>query len=178
MLIKISLIHWLSRYLLIHVLSTSQILGKIASNKIKFLPSWGLHFRRRRWMTNIKWMCIYIYMSTQFSNSSHPPPSATWCPYICSLCLCLYFCFVNMFICTVFFLDCYVCMLIYDTYFSLSDLLHCIWQSLGPSTSLQVVKIIESESTLFGARSQAVWGGVGVERGNGELAFSGDTVSV
>ena len=28
----------------------------------------------------------------------HPP----WCPYICSLCLCVYFCFANRFICTIF----------------------------------------------------------------------------
>ena len=108
MLIKISLTHWLSRYLLIHVVGISQILGKITSNKIKFLPSWGLYFRRRRWMANIKW--LYTYMSTQSSNSSHPPPFPTWCPYICSLCLCLYFCFVNMFIYTIFsrFLHMYV----------------------------------------------------------------------
>ena len=52
----------------------------------------------------------------------------------------------------------------------LSDLLLSICPSLGPSTSLQVVKIIESESTLLDARSQAVWGGVGVERGNGGVS--------
>ena len=31
--------------------------------------------------------------------------------------------------------------LIYDTCFSLSDLLHSVWQSLGPSTSLQVTQV-------------------------------------
>ena len=33
------------------------------------------------------------------------------------------------------------CALIYDIYFSLSDLLHSAWQSLGPSTSLQMTFI-------------------------------------
>ena len=29
-------------------------------------------------------------------------PSPTWCPCICSLYLCIYFCFVKRFICTIF----------------------------------------------------------------------------
>ena len=33
----------------------------------------------------------------------HPTiPFPLWCPYICSLCLCLYFCFVNRFIYAIF----------------------------------------------------------------------------
>ena len=34
----------------------------------------------------------------------------------------------------------HVYALIYDIYFSLSDLLHSVWQSLGPSTSLQMTQ--------------------------------------
>ena len=34
----------------------------------------------------------------QFIPSPFPP----WYPYVCSLCLCLYFCFANKFICTIF----------------------------------------------------------------------------
>ena len=106
MLIKISLIHWLSRYLLIHVLSTSQILGKIASNKIKFLPSWGLHFRRRRWMTNIKWMCIYIYVNPIFqfippSSFRHLMSIHLFSMFVSLLLLCKYvhlYCFFSRFL--------------------------------------------------------------------------------
>ena len=35
---------------------------------------------------------------SQFIPTSLPP----WYPYICSLCLCLYFCFANKFICIIF----------------------------------------------------------------------------
>ena len=44
---------------------------------------------------------ISVYMSitiTQFI----PPPSPPWCPYFCSVHLCLYFCLANRFICTIF----------------------------------------------------------------------------
>ena len=39
--------------------------------------------------------CMYV---NPFPNSSHP----TWCPYICSLHLCLCFCFADKIICTIF----------------------------------------------------------------------------
>ena len=47
---------------------------------------------------------MYICQS-QSPNSSHHHPPATfppWCPYLCSLLLCLYFCPANRFICTIF----------------------------------------------------------------------------
>ena len=73
-----------------------------------------------------------VYMSTPVSQFI-PPPLPPWYPYICSLCLCLYFCFVNKIVYTNFFrFDIYE--LIYDICFSLSDLLHSVWPSLGPST--------------------------------------------
>ena len=45
--------------------------------------------------------CTHIYMSipiSQFISTSSP----SWCPYMCSLCLCLRLCFANRFICTIF----------------------------------------------------------------------------
>ena len=49
-------------------------------------------------------------------------PFLLWYPYICSLCLCLYFCFVNKIVYTNFFRF-HIYALIYDICFSLSDLL-------------------------------------------------------
>ena len=54
-------------------------------------------------------LAIYFILSSvhrsipisQVSMLSFP----SWCSYACSLCLCLYFCFVNRFICAIF-LDC------------------------------------------------------------------------
>ena len=49
---------------------------------------------------------ISVYMSIPISQFIPPPPPPTtfrpWCPYICSLHLCLYFCPANWFICTIF----------------------------------------------------------------------------
>ena len=66
-----------------------------------------------------------------------PPPPSPWYPYICSLRLCLYFCFVNKIVCTNFFRF-HIYALIYDICFS--DLLHSVWQTPGPSTSLQMIQ--------------------------------------
>ena len=68
-------------------------------------------------------------------TSQFLPPFPPWYPYICSLCLRLYFCFANKVICTVF-LD-FTYMHSY-TIFCSSDLLHSVWQILGPSASLQM----------------------------------------
>ena len=81
-------------------------------------------------------------MSVPISQFITPHPPATfppWCPYVCSLHLCLYFCPAHWFICTIFSRF-HVYALIYDICFSLSDLLHSVWQSLGPSTSLQTTQ--------------------------------------
>ena len=51
---------------------------------------------------------IGVYMSipiSQFIPHHCPPPSPLsppWCPYVCSLHLCPYFCPANRFICTIF----------------------------------------------------------------------------
>ena len=43
--------------------------------------------------------CIYANLSLPVHPTLSSPP---WCPYICSLCLCLYLCFASKIICTVF----------------------------------------------------------------------------
>ena len=50
---------------------------------------------------------ISAYMSNPISHFIPPPPPPPtifppWCPYVCSLHLCLYFCPANWFICTIF----------------------------------------------------------------------------
>ena len=54
----------------------------------------------------IHFIHISVYMSISISQFiTPPPPPATfhpWCPYVCSLHLCLYFCPANRFICTIF----------------------------------------------------------------------------
>ena len=49
-------------------------------------------------------ICIYMSIPTsQFITPPQPPSAAfsPWCPYICSLHLCLNFCPANQFICTI-----------------------------------------------------------------------------
>ena len=64
-----------------------------------------------------------------------------WYPYICSLCLCLYFCFVNKDH-LYHFARFHIHALIYSVCFSLSDLLHSVWHSLGSSMSLQTTQFL------------------------------------
>ena len=42
---------------------------------------------------------VYVSVSISQSIPTLIPP---WHPYVCSLCLCLYFCFAHKFICTIF----------------------------------------------------------------------------
>ena len=69
--------------------------------------------------------CIHsinsVYMS--ISISQFIPPLPPWYPYVCSLCLCLYFCFVHKMIVYANFFRFHIYVLIYDICFSLSDLL-------------------------------------------------------
>ena len=57
-----------------------------------------------------------------------PHSFTRWCPYVCSLLLCLYFCFANRFICIIF-LGSTLCVNT-QCLFS-SDLLHSMCHSLG-----------------------------------------------
>ena len=50
---------------------------------------------------SILYIVVYICQS-QSPKSSHTLPFPPWYPYICSLCLCLYFCFVNKIVYTNF----------------------------------------------------------------------------
>ena len=71
----------------------------------------------------------------QSFNSSKPPPPP-WGPYVWPLRLCLYFCFANRFICTIF-LNSTSYTVIYDICFTLSDLIHSVLQC-GESISFKV----------------------------------------
>ena len=63
--------------------------------------------------SSILYTSVYTCQS-QSPNSSHhhPHPTAVfppWCPYVCSLHLCLNFCPANQFICTIFLGSTYMC---------------------------------------------------------------------
>ena len=64
-------------------------------------------FLYSRFLLVIYFIHIRVYMSIPISQFITPPPPLPaalppWCPYICSLHLCLYFCPANQFICTIF----------------------------------------------------------------------------
>ena len=63
-------------------------------------------------------------------------PSPSLCPQVQSLHLHLYSCPIHRFIKTIFFLF-HIYVLAYSICFSLSYLLHTVWQTLSPSTLLQ-----------------------------------------
>ena len=75
-----------------------------------------------------------IYVTPNSSRSPFPP----WYPYFCSPHLCLFLlgkC-VPLYNIPRF----HICALISSICFSLSDLVQCVWQSVGPSMSLQVTQ--------------------------------------
>ena len=80
--------------------------------------------------------CIYVD-ATLTSPQLRPP---TPCPQVHSLCLPLYSCPATRFISTIFFFRFHMYVLAYGICFSLSDLLHSVWQTFGPSTSLQITQ--------------------------------------
>ena len=65
-------------------------------------------FLYSRFLLVIYFIHISIYMSIPISQfippppTTPPPPLPPWCPYVCSLHLCLYFCLANRFTCTIF----------------------------------------------------------------------------
>ena len=67
---------------------------------------------------------MYICQS-QSPSSAHPAPFSLWYACICSLCLCLYFCFANKIIYTTFL----------DSKFSFVQLLSCVWLFAAPWTA-------------------------------------------
>ena len=69
-------------------------------------------FLYSRFLLVIHFIHISVYMSILISQFITPPPPATfppWCPYVCSLHLCLYFCPANQFMCTIFLGSTYMC---------------------------------------------------------------------
>ena len=82
-------------------------------------------------------------MSMPLSHFVPTYPSPSPCPQVHSLCLCLYYCPAPRFFRTIFlsfFFGFHIYVLAYGICFSLSDLLHSVWQTLGPSTSLQITQ--------------------------------------
>ena len=79
-------------------------------------------------------------MSMPLSHFVPAYPSPSPCPQVHSLCLRLYSCPASRFIRTIFFFRFHIYVLEYGICFSLSDLLHSVWQTLGSSTSLQITQ--------------------------------------
>ena len=64
-----------------------------------------IYFLYTRFLLVISFIHISVYMSipiTQFITPTPPAASPPWCPYVCSLHVCLNFCLANRFICTIF----------------------------------------------------------------------------
>ena len=80
-----------------------------------------------------------VYICWCHSHLAPASPSPL-CPQVHSLCLHLYSCPATRFISVIFFLRFHIYALAYGICFSLSDLLHSAWQTLGPSTSLQITQ--------------------------------------
>ena len=79
---------------------------------------------------SILYILVYICQSQSPNSSRHHHPPATafppWCPYVCSLHLCLYFCPANRFIFTIFLGSTYMRQytifgFLFLTYFTLYD---------------------------------------------------------
>ena len=76
--------------------SRSQVSTKLSSCVLQQLPTSCLFYT---------WQCIYLRPTLPV----HPTlPFPTLCPHICSLCLCLYSCLGNRFICIIFLDSIYI----------------------------------------------------------------------
>lgn len=101
------------------------------------------HRARSSWcesvLISLSILCTVVYTGqSQFLNSSHHYTFSFWYPHDYSLYLSLYFCFISKIIPTTF-LDS-TNMHWHNTYFSLSDLVPSIWQSLGLAMSLEMTQ--------------------------------------
>ena len=70
-----------------------------------FFEFYFIYFLYSRFLLVIHFIHINVYMSIPIPNLSYHHPPTTfppWCPYVCSLHLCLNFCPANWFICTIF----------------------------------------------------------------------------
>ena len=90
----------------------------------------------------IHFIHISVYMSIPTSQFIPPPPPRHFPPLVS---VCLFSTSTSQFfpckpVHLYHFSRFHIYALIYDIYFSLSDLLHSVWQSLDPSTSLQITQ--------------------------------------
>ena len=84
-----------------------------------------------------------VYMSMLLSHFVPAYPSPSPCPQVHFLHQCLYSCLAPRFIRTIFFFfRFHIYALAYGICFSLSDLLHSVWQTLGLSASLQITQFL------------------------------------
>ena len=81
-----------------------------------------------------------MFIGQCYSLDSSHPPCPLLHPQVCYLHLWLYSCPANRFICIIFPDSIYV--FIYDTCFSLPDLLHSVWQTLRQSTAQQMTQFV------------------------------------
>ena len=99
-------------------------------------------FLYSRFLLVIYFIHISVYMSIPVSQFIPPPPPCHFPPLVS---IHLFSTFVSLFLpCKLVYLyhfsRFHMYVLIYDICFSLSDLLHSVWQSLDPSTSLQMTQ--------------------------------------
>ena len=84
-----------------------------------------------------------VYVSIPVSQFLSPHPFPPWYPYICSLCLFLYFCFATKIIWIIFLDSRYmryytIFAFLFLTYFTLYE--QSLGHSLGPFTSQQMIQ--------------------------------------
>ena len=85
------------------------------------------------------YLCIASRVYICQSQFIPPHPSPSWCPFICSLHLFLYYCIAGKFISTIFLISTGMQALIYICF---SDLPYSVSLSLGPSVSLQMTQFL------------------------------------
>ena len=114
------------------------------NSSIYFFLNFILFFFYSRSLLVINFIHISVYVSITISQFITPPPPPPRCfPPLVSIRL--FSTSVSQFLpCKLVhpyhFSRLHIYALIYDTCFSLSDLLHSVWQSLDPSTSLQMTQ--------------------------------------
>ena len=128
------------------------------------------------------YVCAYVsILLSQFVPPSPPPP----CTHIRPLYPHLSSCPANRLISTVT-LEFHVYVLTYNICFSLSDLLHSVWQTLGSSTSLQILcphtnyfKYDESSSfsSVLLGKVQWMWVEISDEIGRNKVSEAVETLN-
>ena len=116
----------------------------IINKFLKFLKFYFIYFFIQQVLISYSFIHITVYMSILTSQFITPPaPPHCHFPHLVSICL--FSTSVSLFLpCKLVhlyhFSRFHIYELIYDICFSLSDLLHSVWQSLDPFTSLQMTQ--------------------------------------